>query len=139
MRTTILLLASALGLVTPAAAQNPPPGSPSEQREAFDTSGLGLTGDQGTKLKGILEQLRQQNAPFRDQMRQLLGGKSFRDLTPAERQSLRSQMEPIRRQMMENRRKAHAQIEVILTPEQRKVFEERMRERMERRGEGPPN
>jgi Spy/CpxP family protein refolding chaperone len=138
MRTTILLLATVFGLVAPAAAQSPQP-SEGDRRDAFDTSGLGLTADQGTKLKGILKQLQQQNAPFREQLRQILGGKSFRDLTPAERDSWRPQIEPLRRQMMENRRKAHDQIHAILTPAQRKTVEQRMRERRGGRGEGPPS
>jgi Spy/CpxP family protein refolding chaperone len=131
-----LFLAAALGLLTPAIAQNP---AGPDRRDAFDTSGLGLTADQGTKLKAILDQLQQQNAPLRDQLRQILGGKSFRDLTPAERDAFRPKIEPIRHQIMENRRKAHDQIHAILAPAQQKIVEQRMRERMGRRGEGPPN
>lgn len=138
MRTTILLLATALGVVAPAAAQNPPPG-PREGREAFDTSGLGLTADQRTKIKGILEKMKEQNAPHRKQLEQVLGGRRFRDLTPAQRDSLRPKIEPIRNQMAENWRKAHDQINAVLTPEQRKLVEQRMHERMGKRGEGQPS
>ena len=139
MRSTILLLATALGLVAPAAAQNPPPGPPPERREAFDTSGLGLTADQRTKITGILEKMKEQNAPYRKQLDEVLGGRRFRDLTPAERDSLRPKLEPIRHEMAENWRKAHDKINEVLTPEQRKLVEQRMKERRAARGEGPPS
>jgi Spy/CpxP family protein refolding chaperone len=129
MRTTIVVLAMVFGLLATATAQHPPAGpSRANPREAFDSSGLGMTADQLAKVHGILEQMQQANAPLRDQMRQILGGKSFRDLTPDERDSLRSHIEPVRAQMVENRRKAHDQIHAILTPAQRKIVEQRMRD-----------
>lgn len=138
MRTTLLLLATALGFVASAASQNPPPGPPrANPLQAFDSSGLGLTADQLAKVHGILDEMKQANAPLLDQMRQILGGKALHDLTPAEQDSLRSRIEPVRAQMVENRRKAHDQIHAILTPAQRTIVEQRMRERMAGR-EGPP-
>jgi Spy/CpxP family protein refolding chaperone len=139
MRSTIMLLATALGLVAPAAAQNPPSGPPPERREAFDTSGLGLTADQRTKIKGILEQMKEKNAPYRKQLDEVLGGRRLRDLTPAERDSLKPKLDPIRHEMAENWRKAHDKINEVLTPEQRKLVEQRMKERRAARGEGPPS
>ncbi len=62
-------------------------------------------------------------------MRAALGGKTFRELPPAERDSLGPTLEPIRRQMMENNRKGREQINALLTPEQRRKFVEAMRAR----------
>jgi len=90
---------------------------------------LALSADQRAKIKPILAQLQQQNAPLREQMRQLTGGRGFRDLSPAARDSLRPKIQPIRQQMMENARKAHEQIEALLTPEQRQKLEQHMRDR----------
>lgn len=129
MRITLVSLASLVtvfGLaVGPVAAQQP------SRRWAADSAAyehLGLTSDQRDKIRAIREQAQQQNAPLREQLQQVLGGKSFRDLTPAERESLKPQIEPIRKQMMENRHKAHEQISAILTPDQRKQLEHEMHE-----------
>ena len=139
MRITLALLFAVFVLsVRPMAAQEP------SRRWAADSAmfeHLGLTSDQRDKIKAIREQAQQQNAPLREQLQQALGGKSFRDLTPAERESLKPKIEPIRKQMMENRQKAHDQISAILTPDQRKQLEHEMHERRGRRGEGegPPS
>ena len=139
MRITLALLFAVFALsVRPMAAQEP------SRRWAADSAmfeHLGLTSDQRDKIKAIREQAQQQNAPLREQLQQALGGKSFRDLTPAERESLKPKIEPIRKQMMENRKKAHDQISAILTPDQRKQLEHEMHERRGRRGEGegPPS
>ena len=139
MRITLALLFAVFVLsVRPMAAQEP------SRRWAADSAmfeHLGLTSDQRDKIKAIREQAQQQNAPLREQLQQALGGKSFRDLTPAERESLKPKIEPIRKQMMENRKKAHDQISAILTPDQRKQLEHEMHERRGRRGEGegPPS
>jgi len=90
---------------------------------------LALTADQRAKIKPIVAQLQEQNAPLREQMRQLTGGRMLRDLSPAARDSLRPKIQPIREQMMQNARKAHEQIEALLTPEQRQKLEQHMRER----------
>ena len=100
---------------------------------------LGLTPDQRTKIKAIRDQVMQQNAPLRDQIREVLGGKSPRDMTPEEREQYRPKIEPIRNQMMENRKKGRDQIMAILTPEQRKQLEQEMREHHHDRWEGPPS
>ena len=63
---------------------------------------------------------------------------AFRDLSPAERDSLRPKLQPIRQQLMDNARKAHEQIEALLTPEQRQKLEKHMREH-EMRGGPPPD
>jgi Spy/CpxP family protein refolding chaperone len=89
---------------------------------------LGLTPDQRDKIKAIQDQAQQQNAPLREQIQQITGGKRFRDLTPEQRESFKPQIEPIRKQLMENRKKAHEQISAILTPDQRKQFEHEMHE-----------
>lgn len=134
MRMTFASLVAVVAfVVSPATAQQP------ERREAFDTSGLGLTAEQRPKVTGILEQLKEQNAPYRKELDQLLGGRRFRDLTPGERDSLRPQLQPIRHKMMENWSKAREQLDKVLTPEQRKLLEQRMRERRGMRGEGPPS
>jgi Spy/CpxP family protein refolding chaperone len=139
MRITLALLFAVFALsVRPIAAQQP------SRRWAADSAAyerLGLTSDQREKIKAIREQAQQQNAPLREQLQQLLGGKSFRDLTPAERESLKPKIEPIRTQMMENRHKAHEQIKAILTPDQRKQLEHEMRGRRggRRDREGSPS
>lgn len=141
MRTTFLVLATAVSLVAIAHAQNPPPGAPGRGwGERLDTTGLGLTADQKTKWAAIRDDLMKKNAPLREQATQVMGGKSFRDLTPEEREAMRPKLQPIMDKMRENARKAREQIEAILTPEQKKKFEERMQERMRMRmGGGPPN
>jgi Spy/CpxP family protein refolding chaperone len=139
MRITLALLFAVFTLsVRPMAAQEP------SRRWAADSATfehLGLTSDQRDKIKAIREQAQQQNAPLREQLQQALGGKSFRDLTPAERESLKPKIEPIRKQMMENRKKAHDQISAILTPDQRKQLEHEMHERRDgrREREGSPS
>jgi Spy/CpxP family protein refolding chaperone len=123
----------------PAAAQRPSRNWAADSA-AFES--LGLTADQRNKIKAIREQAQQQNAPLREQLQQALGGKSFRDLTHEERESLRPKIEPIRKQMMENRRKAHEQINAILTHEQREKLEQMHKHRGEQgegEGEGPPS
>jgi Spy/CpxP family protein refolding chaperone len=141
MRNTLASLIAVFGLlVVPLTAQQ------QHRRWAADSAmfeQLGLTPGQRAKINGIREQVDQQNAPLREQIRQVLGGKSFRDLTPEERESFRSKIEPIRKQMKENRHKAHEQISAILTPQQREKLEHQMKEhrraRKEHEGEGSPN
>ena len=137
MRMTLASLVAVFGLaVPPIAAQEP------SSRWAADSAmfeHLGLTPDQRNKIQAIREHAQQENAPLREQLRQLLGGRSFRDLTHEERESLRPKIEPIRKQMMEHRRKAHEQINAILTPEQREKLEHEMHEHRSGRGEEPPN
>jgi Spy/CpxP family protein refolding chaperone len=94
--------------------------------------GLGLTPKQREKIRAIREETRQANAPLRDQARQLMGGRMYRDLTPTEQDSLRPKLEPIRQAMMANVRKGRYQIEAILTAEQREKFHQLMG-----RGEAP--
>jgi Spy/CpxP family protein refolding chaperone len=141
MRNTLASLIAVFGLlVVPLTAQQ------QHRRWAGDSAmfeQLGLTPDQRAKINGIREQVDQQNAPLREQIRQVLGGKSFRDLTPEERESFRSKIDPIRKQMKENRHKAHEQISAILTPKQREKLEQQMKEHRHARkaheGEGSPN
>jgi Spy/CpxP family protein refolding chaperone len=139
MRTILVSLVTVLGLAAvPVAAQMPQGGPPAMAPDSATLESLALSADQRAKIQPILAQLREQNAPLREQMRQALGGKSYRDLSPAERDSLRSKVQPIRQQMMENARKAHQQIAALLTPEQRQKLEQHMRERMGRMEGGPP-
>ena len=139
MRTTVFSLIAALGVAAiPAAAQMPQGGPPMMAPDSATLDALALTADQRAKIQPILAQLREQNAPLREQMRQAMGGKSYRDLSPAERDSIRSKVQPIREQMMDNARKAHEQVEALLTPEQRQKLEQRMRERMTERMQGGP-
>ena len=139
MRMIFAALVVFVGLaVAPIAAQE------SSQNRGADNAvfeHLGLTSDQRDKIKTIQDQVQQQNAPLREQLRQILGGKRFRDLTPEERESFKPKIEPIRKQMMENRKKGREQIEAILTPDQRKQLEHEMREHRGPRGEGegPPS
>jgi Spy/CpxP family protein refolding chaperone len=141
MRITLASIVTVVGLIAaPLAAQEP------GRRRAADSAmfeQLGLTADQRAKIHTIREQVEAQNAPLREQMRQVLGGKSFRDLTPEERESFKSKIEPIRKQMRENRHKAHEQISAILTPAQRDKLEHQMKEhrggRGDHEGEGPPS
>jgi len=127
---TVLSLVATLGLVTlPLAAQMPQGGPPAMAPDSATLESLALSADQRAKIKPILAQLQQQNAPLREQMRQLTGGRGFRDLSPAARDSLRPKIQPIRQQMMENARKAHEQIEALLTSEQRQKLEQHMRDR----------
>lgn len=129
MRIAALSFAAAFSLMTlppPARAQEPA-GPPMLDSSAFEN--LGLTDDQRSKIQAIHEQVQEQNAPLRDQANKLMGGKTFRDLTPAERDSLRPKLQPLREQMMENLRKAREQIAQILTPEQRRKFAQGMHAR----------
>jgi Spy/CpxP family protein refolding chaperone len=142
MRKTLAAIVAIFGfVVAPLAAQQQ-----HHRRWAADSTmfeQLGLTPDQRDKIHQIRDQVEQQNAPLREQMQQALGGKSFRDLTPEERESFRPKIEPIRKQMMENRRKAHEQINAILTSEQREKLDKQMKEhrrgRKEHEGEGSPS
>ncbi len=130
MRPTLGSLVLALGLATPPlAAQMPQGGPPAMVADSATLESLALTADQRAKIKPIVAQLQEQNAPLREQMRQLTGGRMLRDLSPAARDSLRPKIQPIREQMMQNARKAHEQIEALLTPEQRQKLEQHMRER----------
>jgi Spy/CpxP family protein refolding chaperone len=135
MRVTSLFLLATLRLVifpTDARAQEQSAGPP-RGMDSSAFSDLGLTPDQRAKIATIREQVQQENAPLREQMHQITGGQSYRDLTQAQRDSLKPQIEPIRRQMMENTRKAREQVMAILTPDQRKKFAARAQERR-----GPP-
>ena len=135
MRTPFLVLAALAALVARAPAQNPAPGPPGGGfNEAPDTAGLGLSADQKTKFMAIRNDLMQKNAPLRQQAQQIMGGKTFRDLTPEEREAMRPKLQPIMQQMRDNVRKAREQMEALLTPEQKQKFEERIRQRMQRRG-----
>lgn len=126
MRTTLALLVVLFGFaVAPIAAQEPSPNS-GPDKSVFEH--LGLTPDQQDKIRAVRDQVHQENAPLREQLRQILGGKRFRDLTPAEKEALKPQFEPIRKQMKENRRKGRDQINAILTPDQRKELEKVMNE-----------
>ena len=139
MRMTLSFLVLVGGLaVAPLAAQEPTRGR-GEDNEVFEH--LGLTPDQRVKIKAIRNQVKQENAPLREQIKQILGGKRFRDLTPAERASLKPQFDPIRKQMKENRRKGRDQIRVILTPDQLKQFEHEMHQHRGPRDDrdGPPS
>lgn len=133
MRNTLASLIAVFGLlVVPLTAQQ------QNRRWAADSAmfeQLGLTPDQRTKINGIREQVDRQNAPLREQIRQVLGGKSFRDLTPEERESFRPKIEPIRKQMKENRHKAREQIGAILTPQQREKLDQQMQEHKRARKE----
>jgi Spy/CpxP family protein refolding chaperone len=138
MRMTLaFLLAVSVISLRPAAAQQP---SRSWAADSAAFESLGLTADQRDKIKAIREHVQQENAPLREQFQLVLGGKSFRDLTHGERESLRPKIEPIRKQMMENRRRAREQINAILTHEQREKLEQMHKRRGERgEGEGPPS
>jgi Spy/CpxP family protein refolding chaperone len=139
MRTTVFSLIAALALAAvPVTAQMPQGGPPMMAPDSATLDALALTADQRAKIKPILAQLQQENTPLRDQLRQLAGGRDFRALSAAARDSLRPKAQPIRAQMMENARKAHEQIEAILTPEQRQKLQEHMRERMMGRTPGGP-
>ena len=106
MRTTLFMLIAVLGLVAaPVAAQMPQGGPPAMAPDSAELESLVLTADQRAKIKPILNQLREQNAPLRERMRQITGGKSFLDLSLAERDSLRPRLQPIRQQMMDNARR----------------------------------
>src|SRR6266571_6176342 len=79
MRTTLFAFIAALGLIAaPAIAQQPAPppappmGGPGAMAgDSAEFGALGLSADQRAKIKAIREQLQQQNAPLRDQIRQI--------------------------------------------------------------------
>lgn len=137
MRMTFASLVAVVGfMATPLAAQHQGRGW------GMDTTlydHLGLSQEQRDKVRAIQNQVMQQNAPLREQIKQVLGGKSPRELTPEEREQLRPKIEPIRKQMMENRKKGRDQVMAILTPDQRKQLEKEMKEHRQERGEGPPS
>src|SRR5262245_66454397 len=104
MRTTLTILATAVGLVAciPAVtlAQKNTYGPPTGAfTGGIDTTGLGLTPDQQAKWVKVRDELQAKNAPLREQARQAMGGKSMRDLTPEERDKLRPKVQPIMDQM----------------------------------------
>jgi Spy/CpxP family protein refolding chaperone len=140
MRTMLTILATAFALVAIAPVSSPAQGKygGAGVSAGLDTTGLGLSADQQAKWNAIRDDLRTKNAPLRDQARQMAGGKSFRDLSDAEREALRPKLQPIMDQMRENARKAREQAEAVLTPAQKQKFEARIKERMERGG-GPPH
>ena len=140
-RFPLFLSAIALAALVGTAPAQQPGGAPGGggppllDSAAFEQ--LGLTADQRSKIQAIHERVQQENAPLRQQAEQIMGGKSFRDLTPAQRDSLRPKLQPIREKMMTNVRKGRDDIMKILTPDQQKKFREqmeqmrgRMRERM---------
>jgi len=153
MRITLLFLTAALGLTaSPLAAQQAGGGGAGQPAMMMPDStmfdGLGLSADQKTKIKGILSKMREENAPLRQQLMQMTGGKMPRDMSQAERDSLRPKIQPIRQKMMENGRKAHEQIDAILTPDQRTKLQAKMHEMrghwrehagMEGQGAPPPH
>ena len=140
MRRFPLLLSGLMlaALAGTAPAQQPPPpggGPPLLDSAAFEQ--LGLTADQRAKIQAIHERVQTENAPLRQQAQQIMGGKSFRDLTPAQRDSLRPKLQPVMAKMRANAQKGRDEIMKILTPEQQKKYREqmqqmrgRMRERM---------
>lgn len=134
----VLAMAVALAVVAPAASSAQAHYGKGGWGAGLDTTGLGLSADQQAKWKKIRDELQQKNAPLREQARQVAGGKSFRDLTPEEREKLRPKMGPIMDQMRDNAKKAREQVEAMLTPEQKQKFEAKVRERMEHGG-GPLN
>lgn len=128
MRIASVFLVATLRLVllpTTARAQQ----EPAQSRDSSMFADLGLSADQRAKVAAIRQAVQQENAPLRAQMRQITGGKSFRDLNPAARDSLRPKLDPIRRQLMQNMRKGREQVMAILTPEQRRQFLEHARNR----------
>ncbi|HUL48899.1 MAG TPA: Spy/CpxP family protein refolding chaperone [Gemmatimonadales bacterium] len=140
MRRFPLLLSGLMlaALAETAPAQQPLPlggGPPLLDSAAFEQ--LGLTADQRAKIQAIHERVQTENAPLRQQAQQIMGGKSFRDLTPAQRDSLRPKLQPVMAKMRANAQKGRDEIMKILTPEQQKKYREqmqqmrgRMRERM---------
>jgi hypothetical protein len=100
---TFASLVAVVGFVaTPLAAQHPP------RNWGMDSTlydHLGLTSEQRDKVRAIRDQVMQENAPLREQVKQVLGGRSFRDLTPEEREQYRPKIEPIRKQMRKTGRR----------------------------------
>ena len=118
------------GLVTTAPAQQPggPPGGGPPMLDSAAFEQLGLTADQRAKIQAIHERVQTENAPLRQQAQQIMGGKSFRDLTPAQRDSLRPKLQPVMAKMRANAQKGRDEIMKILTPEQQKKFREQMQQ-----------
>jgi Spy/CpxP family protein refolding chaperone len=138
MRPITLALMTLCFASLPAAARaQEEPGAVPASPPMLDTvafKDLGLTADQRAKIQAIHEQARKDNEPLRKQVHEILGGRRFQDLTPAERDSLRPKLDPIRRQMMDNVRRVREQVTAVLTPEQRLKLSGARRERRRARG-----
>src|SRR5581483_7579456 len=100
----IPLIAIALSAAASVRAQQKHAGPPmGMDSSAFED--LQLTADQRSRIQAIHERVQREDAPLRQEMRQMVGGKSYHDLTQAERDSLASKLMPLWRQLRENNRK----------------------------------
>ena len=86
MRITLASLVVLFGFAVAPLATQEPGQNRGPNNKMFEH--LGLTPDQHEKIKVILDQVQQQNAPLRQQVQQILGGRRYRDLSPEERESL---------------------------------------------------
>jgi hypothetical protein len=128
-----------LALATAAAAQNPPsgrvarprPGAQNAPPTAAQATGGGaaqylaenpqvlqLTPVQVERVRKVSARVDSLNAPIRQRMDQLTGGRPFRELPPVERRRVAPQLQPLMQQLRANNDASLDSVEVILTPEQ---------------------
>ncbi len=82
---------------------------------------LSLTSEQVAKLETIRDQVKRENGPRWEQMKQAFGDKAPADMTVEERQQARERMQalqPVRDQIRETNRKAMTDARALLTPDQ---------------------
>jgi len=136
--TFALIMLCLASLPVVARAQQEPGAVPATP-PMLDTAGFGdlhLTAEQRAQIQAIHEQARRDNEPLRSRIRAILGGRSYLDLSPAARDSLRPQLDPLRQQVMENVLKVQEQVKAILTPEQRHKLAQATMERTNRDSSG---
>jgi len=153
----VAVAAVAVGAVRPLPAQAPqaaPPAQatlPAQQLGAVITrylvdspQVLNLTPKQVERVRKQLARLDSTDAPLRAQWQQISGGRSLRDLTPAERRRLGPQLQPIMQQLRTNNQAALDSVDAMLTPEQqsrlatlRAEYGQRMQARRARGGQQP--
>jgi len=126
------LATGALALATTLLAQQPPPGRERNPRPtAAQVTGGGtaqylvenpqllqLTPVQVKRVTKVANRVDSLNAPVRNQLQALTGGRPIRELTPAERRRLAPQLQPLVQQMQQNNAMSLDSVEAILTPEQ---------------------
>ena len=103
---------------------------------------LQLTDEQVQRLEALGARVERENAPRIEQLRAVLGDRSFRDLSDEERAAVRDRMrelEPVRDALRETNRAAMTEARGILTAEQATQLRETMRRGMRDRPANRPN
>ncbi len=97
------------------------PAEPGDQVTGYLASApdsMHLTPAQRGRLVKVREWLRSQNAPLRDSVRAVTGGRAFRTIPPAERRQLQPRLAPLMERMRANDAAALDSVDAVLTPQQ---------------------